>query len=177
VIVLGIDPGHSTGIAAYGPLGLYWARTITYGEDGAAVLEALRLFVTTHQCWNNNRMVPDVVAVIEEPAKPYFQRQVSQRANYRIAGNVGECRAKAHALAGMLRALGVEVKLQAPIRGGTKRRITVPMWTAMFPEYKGRTSNHARDAAVIAQREYQRRKFLPGEIVDQRLKERKEEGR
>ena len=150
--VLGIDPGVSTGLALYGPDGLSWARTVAYGEDGAAVLAALRTVLT-----------PETVAVVEQPTAAYFQRRVSQRANYRIAGNVGECRAKAHALAGMLRALGVEVQMQAPLRGGTKRRLTPVMWAALFPEYRGRTSNHARDAAVIAQREYQRRKFLAGE--------------
>lgn len=171
MIVLGIDPGHSTGIALYGSDGLI-CRTATWGEDGAAVYDILRPLVMLARGADGKN---DVLAVVEMPAPAYFPRKkVSQRTNYKIAMDVGQCAQKAAMLAGFLRGLGLEVVEQKPLRGGTKRRITVPLWKAMFPEYKGRTSNHARDAAVIAQREYQRRKSLPGEIADQRIQERKD---
>lgn len=159
MIVIGIDPGAQTGIALLTPAGVV-CRTVSWGADGAAVYAVLRPMVALARGEDGKG---DVSAVVETPGPAYFPRRVNQRANYKIAMNVGECAAKAAALAGFLRGMGLAVTERRPLAGRTKRRLTVAEWRALFPAYQGRPpSGHARDAACLADHEYRVRKWLGG---------------
>jgi hypothetical protein len=91
----------------------------------------------------------DSVLIEKAPRRNQYARFAHLPPNVQknIAVKVGECRAKADALYYYCKGLGLNAEFVAPIRGGTKmsaRRIeSLTGWT-------GRTSEHARDAIVIA---------------------------
>lgn len=137
---IGIDPGAVTGIALLNDEGVY-PKSFEWGKDGEAVFAHLRGLATL--------LRGPVRAVIEKPARGYHPRNVSQRANFKIAMNVGQCAEKAAAIAGFCRhALGWEVVERAPVRGLTK--LTAAQFARYFPTWKGPTSSHSRDAAMLA---------------------------
>jgi hypothetical protein len=141
VKTLGIDPGAMTGLALLDggrPVSL---QTRAWGEDGSEVKGWVREAL---EAWGA------FMVVVEIPPKGYFMRNVSVRANCRISGNVGECRAKAAEIAAFCEGLGLTVMRTPPIRGGTKRKVSEAIWRARFKWEWRLPSNHARDAACLA---------------------------
>ena len=144
MITIGVDPGKRVGVAVietHGPVA-HELWTVADRQAGPFVL-GLALY---YAC----------PIVIEEPqaAHVYQRPGQSPAAMRKIARNVGECRQRALALAEQLEKalmrwniIGVPVKLRPPVRGGTKW--TRERFEAVFG-WTGPSSDHARDAAVIA---------------------------
>lgn len=147
MIVIGVDPGAMTGLAVVADGQLTDAVTIPWrtapsSEPGAGVKAWLREAREAGQ---------SMKVIVEVPVAGYFERRgVSRRGQYRIAQNVGECRAKAEVIAGFCEGLGYTVIRKSPIRGGTKRAIALATWRAIFKWVGRAPSSHARDAAVLA---------------------------
>ena len=152
--ILAFDPGCETGVALYSGK-LLLCKTLHYGGLGEEVKALVREIARTFRV--------DLVAV-EVPragaaAFGFRLRGQSPASAAMIARNVGACAAKAEAIAGFCEGLGLKVVRKEPASGGTKRQNPLPIWRARFPEWKARTSQHARDAALLAERVWKQEKF------------------
>lgn len=164
MIVLAVDPGARTGLALYGKVNsgglpfLHKAMTLSWSHPGNEVKAQLRAWA---ELWH-----PDLVAVeIPRQRGAIFQhdrRLIGKTlgAALRMAKNVGECYAKATEIAAFAEGLGLKVVRKEPASGGTKKQNPLPVWRARFPEFRGKTSEHARDAALLAFRVYNAAMFM-----------------
>lgn len=94
------------------------------------------------------KMYPLKEVIIEKPAdrKVYPRPGQNHRAMLKIAANVGENRQKAYSIYYFCQGLGLPVRFKSPARGMTKLdRRAIEALTG----YKGRSSEHARDAIAI----------------------------
>ena len=163
MIVLGIDPGARTGLALYGTNDanrpqLIDAVSIDWGETGQEVKDRLKLW---------QKIIPhlDLVAVeIPRQGGALFRhgRAIPSQMGkaLKMARNVGACYAKAESLAGYCEGLGLKVVRKEPASGGTKRGVTAETWKAIFPEFQRQTSEHSRDAALLARRVWDAARFM-----------------
>lgn len=138
-IVIGIDPGVTTGIAE-------WDRTeqrfVTVGSAG--ILEAMDSVAQAHKAGTLH-------AVVFEDARlrTWFGTSDArqERSGAGIREGVGSVKRDCQIWADFLGRLGVPFKSVKPSKGGTK-------WPAekfaLLTGWTGRTNEHGRDAAVLA---------------------------
>lgn len=161
MMILALDPGAHVGLALYGSTDprmgpeLHLCETYAWGDNGENIKARLRALHASHRV--------DLVAVeIPRQAGALFRhgRDVGGIGRaLKMAKNVGQCAAKAEGLASFCEALGWTVVRKEPATGNTKCQNTPEIWQAKFPEWKSRTSEHARDAALLAQRVYAQARF------------------
>lgn len=145
-IIIGIDPGVSTGVAEYDRRTMTWSlRTSTFWE----VYEWIR----------GHDLRDSILVIVEDPAanRPVFDRGVAGRKAAHIAQSVGGVKREATLFVEGLQRLGVAVIARKPVRAAK--------WTAedlkRITGVSARSSEHARDAARLAEM-FARVRWRPG---------------
>jgi hypothetical protein len=137
IIRIGIDPGSDTGIAVWNTEKKSILALVTIKSPLAA-----EMAVTLAQVHSAGEVL------IEKPGPAIYRRPgQSQLSMLKIARNVGQCQELAEEIFRALVKAGFNARTVPPMKGGTK-------WNAaLFGRefsYKGKSSSHSRDAAVIA---------------------------
>ena len=140
MIVIGVDPGARTGFAVV--------------DDGRLVAASTHRAEMAAVALSGHIMEYEVGFVaIEIPGAGIYARPgQNARAMCRIARNVGQCQERAEQLCRMAEQMGCEVVRVHPKRGGTKRAWPATVWRSHFCWVGRMPSNHARDAALLAER-------------------------
>lgn len=132
--VIGIDGGVNTGIAVYdrSKRELTTCQTMTFWGVYEEIV--------------NLRNPRETLIIIEDPEqnRPIFKHLHSQAAQSKLAGNVGGVKRESRLLMEGLRRRGFEVIAVRPTTGKVKAD-----YFAQLTKWKGRTSQHARDAAML----------------------------
>jgi len=135
--VIGIDPGKETGYAVYDLVKgeLVGLLTLTFWEAYARVL---------------TMELDEIRAIMIEAPKNkhvFHAPGANAKANQRIGVHVGSVLREAELLADGLEAWGIPVKRLEPV--GKK---DAAAFKKAFPNWKGRTNQHQRDAAFMCLR-------------------------
>jgi len=130
-IIIGLDPGEPTGYAKLVNGKLTEMRTFVWKRDLLELLELLK-----DHCIGYHTKVR---FIIETPPRG------SSRARAR---DLGRCEEKANTLKIWIELNGGHAVLSKPLRDMTK--LGGAPFENIFPEWEGRSSNHARDAAILA---------------------------
>lgn len=135
MIIYGIDPARGWAITGTEPKRVINCGTVPDIVELIDKMDAMRLLYP-----------PDRVLVEMPPNKKVYPRPgISQFAMLKIAVNVGENRQKAHTIRAYFYGAGIRCDFVNP--AGTKMdRRQVESLTG----WKGRTSEHSRDAIVLA---------------------------
>jgi len=134
-LAIGIDPGQKTGIAVYDRAEKQLCHAETVGGAYAAI-ESVRKLAGIN--------TSDII--VESTLKlPTFGEHDNDDAADRMARNVGMVQAQTKEIIEVLTRLGYNVKTVLPRRG---KKIT-PELFEQVTGWEGRTSQHARDAAML----------------------------
>jgi len=137
MIRMGIDPGAGTGLAVWDEDRKQLLALVTIKSPLAAEMAVTMAGI--HR--------PKEILIEKPQGAIYPRRGQDTLQMLKIARNVGQCQALADEICRALEKAGFNARTIPPAKGGTK-------WpAALFKrtfEYKGRSSSHSRDAAVIA---------------------------
>ncbi|WP_222864862.1 hypothetical protein [Comamonas sp. Z1] len=132
--IVGIDPGQSTGLAVYEKGKLHWLHTVS--------ADRLEQWLAQH---------PAQLVIFEDSRKTSktftAAKGVSAAAALKIARNVGEIDRLCKDIEAMCKRMGIEAYGVAPLAKGSKVNAGD---FAQITGWKTRSSQHARDAAMVA---------------------------